>query len=353
MKMKKKTILIAVVIVIIAAIGIKLVINKSKIDKNNQTRQTVTTTVTVKPVINKEQNSALQLTGVTAAKQEVTLKAETAGQITAINFNLGEFAPKGKVLVEIDSKLAELNLESAQLNLSKLEDEYNKTKNLYSGKATSETKVRDAKLDYERAKITVEQVKKQLGYTKITATQNGNIVSKLVEKGSYVSPGTPILNLVDISQLKVTINVAEKEVYNMKPGQNVKIFSSVYPTVVYDGKVSFVSQQGDKAHNYPIEITLNNKPSYQLKAGTFVSVDFSFASGKAKLLIPRESLVGSIKNAKVYVVNNDNTVHQHSVVIGRDLGNYLEVLSGLNEGDKVVTTGQINLSDGITVSIIN
>jgi RND family efflux transporter MFP subunit len=351
--MKKKTILIATVVVIIAAIGVKLAINKSKIDMNKQARQQVTTTVTVKPVINKEQNSTLSLTGVTAAKQEVTLKAETAGQITAVNFNLGDFVQKGKTLVEIDSRLAELNLEAAQLNLSRLEDEYNKTKNLYSGKATSETKVRDAKIDYEKAKIAVEQAKKQLGYTRIAATQNGYIVSKLIEKGSYVSPGTPILSLVDVSQLKVTINVAEKEVYNMKIGQNVKISSAVYPSVVYDGRVSFVSQQGDKVHNYPVEITLNNKPSYQLKAGTFVNVDFSFASEKSKLLIPRESLIGSIKNAKVYVVNNDSTVHQKSIVIGRDLGNYLEVLSGLSEGEQVVTTGQINLSDGITVSIIN
>lgn len=350
--MKKKSILIAVVILAVALIVIKLIINKSTIDKNKQTRENVTTTVTVKPVIKKEQNSTLSLTGVTAAKQEVTLKAETAGQITAINFNLGDYVNQGKILVEIDGKLSELAVESAQLNLNKLEDEYNKTKNLYSGKATSETKLRDAKNDYEKAKVTLEQTKKQFGFTRIMATQNGYILSKFVEKGSYVAPGVPIVSLVDVSQLKVTVNVSESDVYSLRTGQSVKITSSVYPGVVFDGKITFVSQQGDKAHNYPIEITLNNKSAKPLKAGTFVNVDFNFPAEKSKLLIPREALIGSIKNAKVYVVNN-NTAKQVSIVIGRDLGNYLEVLNGLNEGDKVVTTGQINLSDGLAVSIIN
>jgi membrane fusion protein, multidrug efflux system len=350
--MKKRTILIAAVILVVVLIAAKLIINKSTVDKNKQIRAEVTTTVTVKPVIRKEENSTLSLTGVTMAKQEVTLKAEMAGQITGINYNLGDYVNQGKILVEIDSRLSELALESAKLNLNRLEDEYNKTKNLYTGKATSETKVRDAKIDFERAEITVEQAKKQLALTRITASQNGNVVARFVEKGSYVSPGTPILSLVDVAQLKITMNVAEKDVYTLKLGQNVKITSSVYPGVSYDGKISFVSQQGDKTHNYPIEITLNNKPAYQLKAGTFVNVDFTFPMEKPKLLIPRESLIGSIKNAKVYVVNN-NTVHKSSVVIGRDLGNYLEVLSGLNEGDRVVTTGQINLSDGAAVSIIN
>jgi RND family efflux transporter MFP subunit len=350
--MKKKTIVISAVAVVLALIIIKLIVNKSTINEKNQLKAGVATTVTIKEVIRKEQNSFLSLTGVTAGKQDVVLKAETGGQIAAINFNLGDYISKGKVLVEIDDRLAKLVLESAQLNLSRLEDEYNKTKNLYSGLATSETNVRDARIDYERAKIAVEQAEKQLSFTKITATQNGFVVSKFVDRGSFVSVASPIVSLVDIAQLKVTMNVAEKDAYNLKVGQSVKVTSSVYPGVEYDGKVSFVSQQGDGIHNYPVEILVANKSSHQLKAGTFVNIAFIFSAKTSSLLIPRESLVGSIKDAKVYIVEN-NRVRQKSITIGRDLNNFLEVLAGLNEGDKVVTTGQINLTDGASISILN
>jgi RND family efflux transporter MFP subunit len=350
--MKKKTIIIAVVVVVAALISIKLIVNKSIINEKNQVKPGVVTTVSVRKVVRREQGSSLSLTGVTAASQEVLLKTETAGQVVALHFNLGDYVSKGKVLVDIDDRLATLALESAQANFSKLEDEYSKTKNLYAGQAVSETKVRDARIDYEKAKIAVEQAEKQLSFTKIIATQNGYVVSKFVEKGSLVSVASPIVSLIDISQLKVIVNVAESDAYQLIPGQSVKVTSSVYSGEEYDGKVSFVSQQGDGIHNYPVEIVVANKSAHQLKAGTFVTVAWSIPAKTSSLLIPREALVGSIKNANVYVIEN-NTAHQRTLTIGRDLNNVLEVLSGLNEGDNVVTTGQINLTDGAPVSILN
>lgn len=349
---KRKLILFGIIAVLFGLITIKLMSNKSVIDEKNQTKTETETTASIAEVIKKVQNSSLSLTGVTEAKQSVDLKAETNGQVVGINFNLGDYVTKGKVLVEIDDELAKLNLKSAQITLSKLEDEYNKTKNLYSGKATSETQVRDAKVDFEKAKLTVGQADKQLRFTKITATQNGYIVSKSVSTGTLVNIGSPIVSLVDISQLKVNIKATEKDVYRLYKGQKVRISSSVYPGIVYTGKVSFVSQQGDDLHNYPIEVLVDNKSEYQLKAGSFVNVDFDFTSNQETLLIPREAVIGSIKNAMVYVVEKNKAI-QRQIVIGRDFNNYLEVLSGLKEGDKVVKTGQINLSNGTTVSILN
>lgn len=349
--MKKKTIIVVVVIAALALIVGKLIINKSAIDEKNHVKVELATLVNVKEVLKKKENSSLVLTGVTAPVQEVTLKAETSGQIVSINFNLGDYVSKGKVLVEIDDKLAKLNLDAVKLNLSKLEDEYNKTKNLYSGNAISETKVRDARIDYEKAKVTVEQAEKQLSFTKIIASQNGFIVSKSVDNGTFVGTGSPIVSIVDISRLKTIINVSETDVYKLKVGQKARIITSVFQGVEYNGKVSFVSQQGDASHNYAVEIVLDNKTANQLKAGTFVNVEFNFPAEHPMLLIPRTALVGSIKDAKVYVVTNDEAF-QRNITIGRDLSDNLEVTEGLKEGDKVVTTGQINLSDGAAVSII-
>lgn len=350
--MKRKSIIVVTITLIVVLITVKLIANKATIEANKSFKGSVSARVNVVPVVKKMQGSTLAMTGVTAGKEEVTVKSEANGQVVAVNFNLGDYVQKGKVLVEIDDKLAQLALESAKLNLARAEDEYNKTKNLFSGQATTENRVRDSKIDYERAQINYEQALKQLSFTKITAPQNGYVVSKQIEKGLLVNNGTPVLNIVNISQLKITVKAAEKDVYNLKIGQQVKITSSVFPGVEYNGRVSFVSQQGDAFHNYPVEVTLENKSTSQLKSGTFVNVEFNFTSSQPSLLIPREALVGSIKNAKVFVVEN-NTASERNITIGRDLGDSLEILSGLNEGEQIVVAGQINITDGSQVIILN
>ncbi len=350
--MKKKYLVILVAVAVLGVIAVKLIENKSIINEKNQIKPEINTLVNVYEVKMKELGGSLSLTGITQAKQEVTLKSQTGGQIVSVNFNVSDYVIKGKVLVTIDAELAKLGLESTKLNLAKTEDEYNKYRNLYAGQAAAETKLRDAKFDYEKAKLAVEQAEKQLSYTNITATQNGYIVSKFVDNGTLVTIGTPIISIADISQLKVLIKASENNAYRLKIGMNVSITSSVYPGVKYNGKVTSVSQQGDALHNYPIEIRMDNNSNYVLKSGTYVNVDIDFPSGKPILLIPREALIGSIKNAKIYVIENNRALLK-DITIGSDLGNYLEVLSGMNEGDRVVTSGQINLSDGLPVSIVN
>jgi RND family efflux transporter, MFP subunit len=351
--MKKKVFIVIAAVIVIVLISVKLVINKEKIDnkKRMPDASLKKVSVTIKTVAKQEVNGSLSLVGSTMAKNEVVLQSEISAQVKDLHFKIGDYVSKGKLLVQLDDRLRALSLESAKLNLSKMEDEYSKTKNLYDGKASSETQLRDAKLNYETAKVNVEQAKKQLDMARIIAPQNGFIVQKWVETGSFVNVGTQIVSLVDLSQLKAAVNVAERDVYKLKSGQKVTVSSSVFPAVTFSGEISFISAKGDNTHNYPVEITINNQQAHQLKAGTFVNVDFNFNSNVPALLLPRKALTGSVKDAKVYVVKND-IARLVSVTIGRDLGDYFEVLNGLSEGDNVVIDGQVNLTDGDNVLVI-
>jgi membrane fusion protein, multidrug efflux system len=292
----------------------------------------------------------LVLTGVTAAKQEVQLRSEASGLITGIHCNLGDYVRRGKVLIQIDDRLKSFALDMAKLNASKLEDEFKKNQNLYAGHAATEIQLRDARINYESAKIAVSQAQKQLSDTRICAPQNGYLVYKAVEPGSFVDVGATVATLVDISKLKVLLNVAEGDAYTLKVGQTAVIASTVFPGVRYNGKVSFISQQSDKSHTYHVELVMDNPPSAPLKAGTFVTVAFSFRSHAPVLLIPREALLGSVKDAAVYVAR-DGVANMRSITVGMDYGEAFEVVSGLAEGEQVVTTGQINLASGSQISI--
>jgi RND family efflux transporter MFP subunit len=156
---------------------------------------------------------------------------------------------------------------------------------------------------------------------------------------------------VDVSRLKVKINVSESDVYYLHAGDRVKITTDIYPGIIFYGKISFVSPRGDDTHNYPVEIEIVNNAKYLLKAGTFVKAEVGIASNTMALYIPREALQGSIKDAKVYVASNGRALLK-DIVIGRGGNESLEVLSGLTENDKVVVSGQVNLTDNRQIKVI-
>jgi RND family efflux transporter MFP subunit len=138
----------------------------------------------------------------------------------------------------------------------------------------------------------------------------------------------------------------------LKIGDRVDITTEVYPGVVFSGKIATISAKGDEAHTYPVEVDLPNSKQHPLKAGMFGNVNFvSFTKGES-LLIPREALLGSIKNPQVFIVEN-NTAKLVNLVIGNTYDNYLEVISGLKEGQEIVVNGQNNIEDNNKVTIIN
>jgi len=193
--------------------------------------------------------------------------------------------------------------------------------------------------------------KKQLDDTKIKAPISGMINKRFVDVGTMVNPGTPVANIVDISTLKVLLNVSEKDAFQIKPGQQAEITTDVYPGVIFYGKVDNIASKADEAHTYLVEVKLPNESRHPLKAGMFATVVFTGQSNQESLAIPRESLVGSIKDAYVYTVQN-KIAKLRNVVIGKTSGNFLEVLSGLKENDIIVVNGQNNLSDNSKVVII-
>ena len=162
----------------------------------------------------------------------------------------------------------------------------------------------------------------------------------------------PVADVVDISKLKFDVNVAENDVFRMKVGDKVEVTTEVYPGVIFDGKIATISDKGDEAHTYPVEVDLYNSKQHPLKAGMFGTVNFVASTKGEALMIPREALIGSVKNPKVFVVDN-NKARLVDLVIGRTYDNYLEVLSGLKDGQTIVINGQNNLGENSKVKIIN
>jgi multidrug efflux pump subunit AcrA (membrane-fusion protein) len=118
-----------------------------------------------------------------------------------------------------------------------------------------------------------------------------------------------------------------------------------------------VSPQGDASHNYDVEVAMENQPTGQagtakqaLKSGTFVNVTFDCGTAGNAILVPKTALVDGLKNPYVYVIEKGHAVTRQ-LTLGREVGEQVEVLLGLNVGDVVVLSGQLNLSNGSLVEV--
>ena len=160
---------------------------------------------------------------------------------------------------------------------------------------------------------------------------------------------TQIANVIDISKLKVKVNIAEKDLSKLHVGDAAEVTTDLYPHTTFPGSVYTVSSKGDDGHTYPVEVLVNN-PKLQLKAGMFVSVTFKPKASVPALFVPREALIGSLQDAKLYVVNN-NIAKLRPVTVAKQVGTNIEIADGLQEGEMVVIDGQNNLSDSVSVVV--
>jgi RND family efflux transporter MFP subunit len=351
----KRIISIVAILAVVALVAFRLVSNKKAIDEKNQLPDNtgVAVAVNVAPVQSRVSQRNLSLVGTVAANQVIDVKAEAQGRLLSLNVDLGDQVRKGQVIGRIENQLQQLAVSNAEQQLADARQNVERYKNLYEGGAATQAQYDQYRLAFENATNQLAQARKQLANAVVIAPVSGQVTQKAVEAGAFLNLGAAIVTIVDVSRLKVQLNVAENDVYALKPGDPVNITTTVFPGVTYPGKITFISPAGDEAHNYPVEVSFANQAKNPLKAGTYVDVAFNRQSQTPSLQIPREALVGSVKNAQVYVVGDDNITRLRKVTIGADNGDYLEVLEGIKEGERVVTTGQINLTDSTRVSIIS
>lgn len=352
--MKKRIITISIIVALLVVVVVKLAANKKVLNEKNKTtvNKGILIPVTIAKASKGSVNQNIVKIATVAPFQQTDIMPSIPGKITSMKFELGQRISQGQVLVSLDTRLSELNAEASQLNVNKMQKDYKRSQELLAGGAATETSVSDLEYNYLTAQNKLQQNQKQVADGRITSPISGVITRKSHEVGEYVSPGVVLGTVVDISKLKIKLVVTETEVYRLKEGQTVKVTSEIYPGVEYSAKLTFVSPAGDEAHNYAIELTMSNSSAHPLKSGTYVKAYFGNTSQEETLQIPRDALVESVKNPYVYVVNSNNEVSIRKIKVGREFGATIEVLDGLQEGETVVTSGQINLSDKTQVQIV-
>jgi RND family efflux transporter MFP subunit len=349
--MKKILFFVIVFAALVALIVNTLLSNKQVLDAKKKPVSIKPIAVTAVEVAERSFHENLLLIGTVIANKDVMVVSETQGKASAVNFEVGDYKQAGATLVKVDDELKKANLESALATYEKAKKDAERLEELYKKNVGSLTQLEQAKHGLKMAETQVIVARRQLKDTEITSPISGVITSRLVETGSMVGAGAPIANIIDVSQLKVRVNVPESDVFKLRVGSQAKISAEVYPGVSYAGTVRYISSKGDEAHTYPVEVALANNPQYPLKAGMYARVEFLTVQAGSSLAIPRKAVTGSAKDPIVYVVNGGRA-NQRKIVTGRDADNWIQVLSGLKPGEQVVTSGQINLQENSLITVV-
>ncbi|MBO9700420.1 MAG: efflux RND transporter periplasmic adaptor subunit [Sporocytophaga sp.] len=352
MTKKRSYILIIVLAIIFVLVVLRLCSNKKEIDKSKETSTTSPkVSVNVYKVIRQNISDELQLLGTIIPNKTAVVISEIQGKLINLPIEKGDVKDKGDLLAQIESKEQTAAVRKSELALEKARKDVERYTKLFKGNAVTKQQLEEAKIALKTADFNLQQDKKKLSNANIRAPFKGMITERFVEPGATVMAGNQIARIVDVSSLKIDLSVAEKDAYKLKLNDKVKITTNIYPDTVFEGIITFISPTGDDAHNYNVEIRFHNPKENSLKAGTFVNVGFGILTQGNPLVIPRESLVGSVDDPQVYIIEKD-TARLRSIQIGQSFPEKVEVTKGLKDGDQIVKTGLINLKDKTPVQII-
>ncbi|MEO8234050.1 MAG: efflux RND transporter periplasmic adaptor subunit [Flavobacterium sp.] len=354
--MKKNIITTLVIVGAIVLIAFVLMKNK----RENQAKIDVVAeknaAVSVKIDTVKTENISLDFSanGNFEPAQELSFTSEKSGKVIKVLVKEGDVVHVGQTLAILRSDAINVNNQTANASYQTALTDYNRYENAYKTGGVTKQQLDQAKMQLVNAKANLSQANINLGDTNVKATINGIINKRYIEPGSYVStmPAITLFDIVNVSKLKLTVTVNETQVANLKVGTTTKVTSSVYPDKSFSGKITFIAPKADSSLSFPVEIEISNNASNDLRAGMYGTAEFSSNKQKQSLMIvPRIAFVGSVSSNQVFVIEK-GVAKLKTVTAGRILGDKVEILKGLSNGETVITTGQINLQDGNPVEVI-
>jgi membrane fusion protein, multidrug efflux system len=357
---KKKVITIISVIAVIAIISVRLVANKQTIigRAENAVESQHYDAIPVKTVLVKEREISDQIvqSGTFTPQQDLKLLAQSQGQIKSLLVKKTQIIYKGALLATIDNSSLSSQLATANASLDKAKQDAQRFKNAFQSGGVTQQQVEDADLRVKNSQTQVTQLLQQMDNYKIVAPVSGVINDIYVESGSFVSPGTAVLEIVDIMKVNLKVRINQESLPDIKLGQKVKVTTDVYPGKIFDGKVETVNVKTDASQKIEVGVVVENTKETPLLSGMYGHAEFmtdSHTKIEKIISIPREAIIGSTQDAKVFIQKADSTVTLRSIATGRILDSSVEVLQGLTPNEWVVTTGQINLEEGKRIIVKN
>ncbi len=270
------------------------------------------------------------------------------------------YAIGGASKQDVDDLQSSVEKAKLQLDTAKNELETKKTQILEETKKTSQASVDQAQASVSQSQasiaqsqVSLESAQKSLNDTKVVAEIGGVIGSMNISEGSTVNTGSAAMTIVSMDKIKVAFNVSEDAINRVSVGSKAYVTISSVSDDPIEVSVSNVSPSADSQTKlYTVEAYIDN-PTGEIKPGMFASVKLVLDKKDNTISVPLNTVIEKNGEKYVYVVDSENIAHKKNVETGLKNDEYIEITSGVDMGDVVVTKGQDFLSDGSLVNIVD
>ncbi len=289
----------------------------------------------------------IQALGTARAFESVDIQPRIASLIERVAFSEGDMVRQGQLLVELERSEIVAGLAVAEANLTESRSLYERSKSLASSQAISASNLEQLLAQVKVDEAEVEAAKARLALTSIRAPFAGRVGLRRVSPGSFVSPSTIITTLDDVGKIKLDFSVPETFFTTVSEGMAIEAHSIVYPGRDFAGVVASVDTRLDPVSRaVQVRAVLPNDDG-ALRPGMFMTVDLRHDQGLA-LVAPEQAIVPEGSSQYVFVVS-DNVVTKRAIEIGRRIPGFVVIVSGLEEGERVVAEGTGKVRDGMQV----
>lgn len=330
-------------------------------------------TVDVAPVVRAAVNQELGVVGTLVGDANVSVVPKTAGRLQDVRVRLGDRVTMGQRIAKVEdqeiqeqvkqaeaaAEVAKATIRQREADLSLAKTNVERARNLFQRQLLPQQSLDDnearyqsaiAALDLARAQnqqssARLEELKINLENTTIASPVNGFVARRLVDPGAFVGPNAPIVDVVDITRVRMVANIVEKDLRQVGVGDSARVEVDAFPGENFMGRIARVSPSLDPAtRTAPIEIEIPNG-DYRLKPGMYARVGVVIEQHANALVVPTNAVVDVGGTRGVYV--NANGVAQfRPVKTGIENNERTEILDGVSEGEVVVTTGASALRNG-------
>ena len=291
---------------------------------------------------------AVESVGTTVANESVDLTAAVSETVSRVHFDDGEFVEQGEILVELTNAAEASRLAEAQANVNDARRQLQRLETLSASDLVAMTEFDTAHTALETAEARFEGVLVEMEDRLVRAPFSGFLGFRNVSAGSLLTPGTLITTLDDVSTIKLDFTIPEVYLADVSVGQQIATKSIVYGDQNFAGEITVVGSRIDPVtRSVAVRAQIEN-PDLLLRPGMLMTVSLALNEEPA-LLVPERSVVASQGQQYVYVVGADNKVTQQPVVLGRRRGGSVEVVAGLEVGQRVVSEGVVRVRPGLTV----
>jgi HlyD family secretion protein len=321
----------------------------------------------------------LTVVGNLIGEQTVAVVPKAAGRLEAVYVKLGDRVSRGQRLALIEDReireqvkqaeaafeVARASIRQREADLKFAETNLDRSKELFGRQLLPKQSLDDADARYQaavaqlelaRAQLTqsqarLEELRINLANTIIASPVNGFVARRAADPGAYVSQNAPVADVVDISLVRLVANVVEKDLRRVEQGETARVEVDAFPGETFSGRVARVAPVLDPAtRTAQIEVEIPN-PGFRLKPGMYARVNLTIEARTNALTVPSNALVNHDGQRGVFLAAENNTAAFRPVEVGIEESNRVEILKGVTERDRVVTTGAAALQHGDRITL--